>query len=59
MLLDFSTPIGIFIICAVANCFLNRFAFMTIVIGGFLGFLRYIAVNCYRKGVYCPFPFNF
>ncbi len=56
---DFSSPICIFLISAAVNFFLHRYAFMTVIIGGTLGFIRYFSVNCYKKGIDCPFPFNF
>ena len=59
MELDVGCSICIFIISGAVNCFLNRYAFMTILIGGGLGYMRYIGINCYRLGTYCPFPFNF
>lgn len=44
MQLDTACAIQIFIICATANYFLSRYAFMSILIGGALGFMRYVAV---------------
>jgi len=56
---DLACPICIFIICAVINCFMNRYAFMTILIGGMLGYARYISQHCYKLGTHCPGIFNF
>ena len=59
MELDRSCAVCIFIMCAAINCFLSKYAFMTIIIGGFLGCIRYLAVHCYRLGTHCPFPFYY
>jgi hypothetical protein len=59
MELNLACAVCIFVICAVVNCFLNRYAFMTILIGGALAYTRHIGYYCYREGTYCPFPFNF
>lgn len=59
MQLDTACSIQIFIICAAANYFLSRYAFMTIIIGGALGFARYVALYCYKLGSHCFGPFNF
>jgi hypothetical protein len=59
MELDVGCSICIFLLCAAINCFLSRYAFMTIIIGGALGFVRYYGYNCYRLGTDCPFPFGF
>ena len=56
---DLACPICIFIICAVVNCFMSRYAFMTILIGGILGYARYISHHCYKLGTHCPGIFNF
>ena len=59
MQLDTACAVQIFIICAVVNYFLARYAFMTVLVGGALGFMRYVAVYCYRYGTHCFGPFKF
>jgi hypothetical protein len=59
MQLDLACSVQVFIICAAANYFLSRYAFMTILIGGMLGFARYVALYCYKLGTDCFGPFDF
>lgn len=56
---DISSPLCIFFISIFLNYFIGRYSFVIILLGGFFGYVRHFALNCYRYGTYCPFPFNF
>lgn len=58
-LVDVATSICIFIVSAFVNYFIGKYSFAIILMGGMLAYVRYFSVVCYRKGEYCPFPFNF
>jgi len=36
-----------------------KYTYSIVLLGGFLAYIRYISLVCYRAGTYCPFPFNF
>lgn len=54
-----ATSVCIFIVSAFVNYFIGKYSFAIILMGGMLAYIRYFSVVCYRKGEYCPFPFNF
>jgi uncharacterized membrane protein len=56
---DIASTICIFILSAYINYFIGNYSYAIILMGGFLAYMRYSSIVCYRKGEYCPFPFNF
>lgn len=56
---EVSTSVCVFVVSCFLTLVVPRFSFTVILIGGFLAFMRFISLKCYREGTYCPFPFNF
>ena len=57
--LDLPCTLSVFILCAYMNFVMSHYSFLLILLGGLCAYLRYISVECYRYGRYCPVPFNY
>ena len=56
---DLGCTVYAFIICAVINSSMDRYAIMSILVGGSLANIRHIGYYCYLEGYNCPFPSTF
>jgi hypothetical protein len=56
---DSATSLCIFFVSVCLGLMNSYYSYAVVPLGGFLAYLRYVSVSCYRNGVYCPFPFNF